>query len=67
MSLKIPAHLRPLARQARAQGWVITYTGSGHLRWQRPDGAAVITGSTPQRRGHADKNARRSLARAGLA
>ena len=64
--MKIPKHLRPAARRARAEGWTITYTGSGHLRWRSPRGQAVITGSTPERRGHGPRNARRALARAGL-
>ena len=65
--MKIPKHLRPLARRARAQGWTITVTGSGHLKWNPPRGQAVITGSTPQRHGHGPRNARKALARAGLA
>lgn len=64
--MKIPKHLRPAARMARAQGWTISVTGKGHLRWSPPSGAAVITGATPQRYGHGPRNARRQLARAGL-
>jgi hypothetical protein len=64
--VKIPKHLKPLARRARAEGWLITVTGSGHLRWKPPRGPYVITGATPQRRGHGPRNARRELARAGL-
>jgi hypothetical protein len=64
--VKVPRHLRPLARRARAEGWVIEVTGKGHLRWRPPGGRAVITGSTPERYGHGPANARRALARAGL-
>lgn len=64
--MKIPKHLKQAARRARAEGWTITVTGSGHPRWSSPRGQAVITGSTPQRRGHGPQNARRALARAGL-
>jgi hypothetical protein len=65
--VKIPKHLKPLARKARAQGWTISVTGGGHLRRESPLGEAVITGGTPQRYGHGPRNARRELARAGLA
>jgi hypothetical protein len=63
---KVPKHLRHLARRALADGWEITVTGSGHLRWRPPRGTAVVTGSTPERYGHGPRNARRALARAGL-
>lgn len=64
--MKIPDHLRPLARRARAQGWTITVTGSGHLRWTPPRGRPVITGSTPHRKGFGPRMERRDLERAGL-
>lgn len=64
--VKIPQQLRPLARQAAAEGWVITRTGGGHLRWKPPEGAPVFTGSTPKRFGHGDMNTRGQLAKAGL-
>lgn len=64
--MRIPEHLRPLARRARAEGWVITRTGSGHLKWRPPRGPAVITGSTPQRKGFGPRMERRDLERAGL-
>lgn len=64
--MKIPKHLRPFARLALSQGWTITVTGSGHLKWQPRRGPVVITGSTPQRRGHSTENERRRLAKAGL-
>lgn len=64
--MKIPRDLRPLARRALAEGWVIVPSGGGHLRWQPPRGRAVITGSTPKRYGHGPRNTRKALARAGL-
>jgi hypothetical protein len=64
--LKIPDHLRLLAKQARAEGWTIEVTGKGHLRWTSPRGQAVMTGSTPQRHGHAPRIERHKLTRAGL-
>jgi hypothetical protein len=47
MTLRIPEPLRPWARAARRAEWRITYGGSGHLRWTAPDGAVVVTSSTP--------------------
>ena len=64
--MKIPKHLRPAARRAKAEGWSIEVAGNGHLKWSPPDGPAVFTGSTPKRRGHGPLNARRDLAKAGL-
>lgn len=64
--VKIPAHLRALARRARAEGWTVTRTGSGHVRWSPPRGRPVITGSTPESYGHGPRNALKELAKAGL-
>jgi hypothetical protein len=64
--LKIPQHLRPLARQALSLKWSITVTGGGHLRWKPPSGRAVITGSSPHCKGFGPRHDRRNLARAGL-
>jgi hypothetical protein len=54
---KIPEGLRALA---------ITRTGSGHLRWQHPDGKHVITPSTPHGGNRSIRNSRAELKRAGL-
>ena len=62
---RIPEPLRALARIAVAAGWQITRLGSGHLRWQAPDGAVVVTASTPGDRRTA-LNERARLRRAGL-
>jgi hypothetical protein len=64
--LHIPEHLRPLAKRAKARGWVITHTGSGHLKWRPPKGQIVITGATPHRKGHGPRMEKRDLERAGL-
>jgi hypothetical protein len=64
--LKIPQHLRTLARKARAEGWTITVTGGGHLKWSSPHGPSVITGSSPHRKGFGPRMERRDLERAGL-
>ena len=49
--MHIPEHLKHLYRQAKSEGWSVTVTGSGHLRWAPPEGRAVITGSTSHRKG----------------
>lgn len=64
--MKIPKHLKQAARRARAEGWTITVTGGGHLKWRPPSGRALITGSTPKRRGHGPRNSERAFAKAGL-
>jgi hypothetical protein len=57
--------LQKLARLALTQGWVLTYRGNGHVRWQSPAGSVVFTGSTPGG-GSAVANARSTLRRNGL-
>lgn len=64
--MKIPQHLRHLAKRAIAGGWEITHTGSGHLKWTPPRGPSVITGSTGHRKGFGPRMERRDLERAGL-
>ncbi len=63
--LRVPESLRALARAARAKGWTIALRGSGHLEWRSPDGAVIITPSTPGDR-RSSKNTRARLLRAGL-
>jgi len=64
--VRIPQHLRSLARKAQAEGWTLTVTGSGHIRWKPPRGPSVITGSTPHTKGFGPRMERRDLERAGL-
>lgn len=64
MKIRVPSHLRSLADRAKAEGWTLTQSGSGHIRWQPPKGRAYFTGATPNRRGHGPENARRRIARA---
>jgi predicted RNA binding protein YcfA (HicA-like mRNA interferase family) len=64
--IRVPEPLRSLARSARHAGWILTRTGSGHLRWQHPDGRHVITPSTPHGGNRSIRNARAELKRAGL-
>lgn len=39
--------VRQLIRAAEAQGWAVSRTRGGHLRWRAPSGALVFTASTP--------------------
>lgn len=64
--IRVPEPLRSLALSARRSGWILTRTGSGHLRWQPPDGRHVITPSTPRGGRRSIQNARAELRRAGL-
>jgi hypothetical protein len=54
-----------MAALARRQKWTVTYTGSGHLRWQPPSGGPVYTPSTPGK-GRSVENCIADLRRAGL-
>jgi hypothetical protein len=63
---KIPRQLHGHARLALSRGWTISATGSGHLKWQAPDGQTTVF--TP--RTHSDPrsipNVVAKLKRAGL-
>lgn len=65
-AVKVPKDMRSLARRARQQGWEITRTNGGHLRWRSPNGVVVIMGSTPNGGKHSDKNAYAAFKREGL-
>ena len=39
--------IRALAKLAEAQGWTVTRTRNGHLKWVSPQGSVVISPSTP--------------------
>lgn len=58
--------LRQLARRAQAQGWVLTRTRNGHVRWVSPAGQVSFSGSTPGTGGRALANQRAILRRHGL-
>ena len=65
--ITIPEGLRDEARRALDQGWTITRTGSGHLKWQPPGGRPfVITPATPSAGHRSILNSRALLAGAGL-
>jgi hypothetical protein len=57
--------LRDLASLAEKQGWEVTFTHGGHLRWRPPDGDYVITSSTPDTKLSFDR-AKIDLKKAGL-
>lgn len=58
--------LKELIRIAEAQGWQVSTTGGGHLRWTGPDDEGpVFTPSTPSD-WRALKNATSVLRRHGL-
>jgi hypothetical protein len=37
---------RELMRRAQAQGWIVQYTGSNHLKWRAPTGEIAISANT---------------------
>jgi hypothetical protein len=47
MTMKIPRDQRPLARQARGQGWSLHLRRNGHILWRSPEGTLVFSASTP--------------------
>jgi hypothetical protein len=63
--IRVPEPLRATARLARRLGWRLSRSGTGHLRWESPDGAVVFTTSTPGDR-RSTLNDRAELRRAGL-
>ena len=61
----IPRPYRALARIAEKRGWLISPTGSGHIRWRPPVGEIVITSATPGAKASVIKGCAR-LRKAGL-
>jgi hypothetical protein len=61
----VPRDLRTVASHALDAGWVLEYTGSGHVAWRSPDGPVVHTASTPGDR-RTRLNVTAQLRRAGL-
>lgn len=45
--MDLPKDMAELRKLATEQGWLITETGSGHLKWVPPKGRAVITSKSP--------------------
>lgn len=63
--LGLPHEWRPLVQAAADARWTLEKTGSGHIRWQSPEGTCTFTSSSPSDR-RAMYNARSRLRRAGL-
>lgn len=42
MSVRGPQQLRGIKRQAEKQGWTVTKTNGGHLRWMPPGGGECV-------------------------
>lgn len=54
-----------LARKLAREGWTITETSKGHIRWQAPSGAVAITLKVPN--GRTYRNGLAAIRRAGAA
>lgn len=63
--VKIVGVYRGLYALAIEQGWVVTVSGTNHLKWQPPTGRPVFTAGTPGE-GREYLNTRAKLRRAGL-
>ena len=57
--------LRVLEKQAINQGWRVSYSNGGHLKWIAPNGKVVFTSATPSD-GRAIANITSNLKAAGL-
>ena len=58
--------MKRLRKAAKAQGWEVTTTGSGHVLFTSPSGERVILGSTPSDSHRGWLNDRALLRRAGF-
>jgi len=45
--MALRSELKNIIRLAEKQGWVISLTKGGHLKWTRSDGAFFFSASTP--------------------
>jgi hypothetical protein len=50
VSGQIHKEYRPIAAQAVAAGWTISFTKNNHLRWTSPSGKVVFSGGSPSDR-----------------
>lgn len=66
MTGRIPEVYRRFLDLAKEQGWTITKTGAGHLKWLAPDGRCAFTAGSPGGDPREVKNTRAKLRRAGL-
>jgi predicted RNA binding protein YcfA (HicA-like mRNA interferase family) len=58
--MALRTELKNIIRLAEKQGWVVSLTKGGHLRWTRNDGAFFFSASTPSD-GRALKNIMKEL------
>lgn len=58
--------IQPLVDAAHEQGWSVSHTPGGHIKFIAPDGAIVHGPSTPHGNKRSFENARAQLRRAGL-
>ncbi len=63
---KVKGEMRPLVVAAIEQGWSVTVSGGGHLRFRSPTGALVFAPSTPRGGKRSVENTTAQLRRAGL-
>ena len=63
--MRVHRLLRELYQAAREQGWTVTPTKGGHLRWENPDGRFTFSSSSPSRQ-RVLKHTKADLRRAGL-
>lgn len=45
--MRVPKEYQPLAKAAKAAGWTLAITGSGHIAWTNPDGRTCFSPGTP--------------------
>lgn len=64
--MRVKGPMRPLVLAAIEQGWGVTISGGGHLRFKSPDGALVFAPSTPSGGRRAVENTAAELRRKGL-
>lgn len=64
--IRVARELRHLVVAAIEQGWEVTKTNGGHLKFKAPGGGLVYTPSTPGQGKRGIENATAELRRAGL-
>lgn len=64
--IRVKKELRPLVAAAVEQGWDVSISGGGHLRFKSPSGAIVFAPSTPRGGKRSIENTVAELRRKGL-
>lgn len=64
--IRVKKELRPLVAAAVEQGWDVSISGGGHLRFKSPNGAIVFAPSTPRGGKRSIENTVAELRRKGL-